>query len=108
MPVPDFQSLMKPVLEALSDGAATRISEVRARVAAAESLAPGDLREVLPSGRQSVFDNRVGWAVTYMARAGLAERVRRGTYRLTEDGGSCLRRRPLGSIKDPAGDSRLR
>ena len=57
MPVPDFQSLMKPVLEALSDGAATRISEVRARVAASEALASGDLQEMLPSGRQSVFDN---------------------------------------------------
>ena len=94
MPVPDFQSLMKPVLEALSDGAATRISEVRARVAAAEALAPGDLREVLPSGRQSVFDNRVGWAVTYMARAGLVERVRRGTYCLTKDGGKLLAQAP--------------
>ena len=94
MPVPDFQSLMKPVLEALSNGAATRISEVRARVAVAEALAPGDLREVLPSGRQSVFDNRVGWAVTYMARAGLVERVRRGTYRLTEDGGKLLAQAP--------------
>ena len=94
MPVPDFQSLMKPVLEALSNGAATPISDVRARVAASEALAPGDLREVLPSGRQSVFDNRVGWAVTYMARAGLVERVRRGTYRLTEAGGKLLAQAP--------------
>ena len=94
MPVPDFQSLMKPVLEALSDGAATRISEVRARVAAAEALTPGDLREVLPSGRQSVFANRVAWAVTHMARAGLVERVRRGSYRLTEDGGKLLAQAP--------------
>ena len=94
MPVPDFQSLMRPVLEALSDGAATRISEVRARVAATESLAPGDLREVLPSGRQSVFANRVAWAVTHMARAGLVERVRRGSYRLTDDGEKLLAQAP--------------
>ena len=58
MPIPDFQSLMKPALEALSDGAATRISEVRERVAASEALTPGDLREVLPSGGKSVFANR--------------------------------------------------
>ena len=94
MPVPDFQSLMKPVLEALSDGAAIRLSEVRARVAATEALAPGDLQEMLPSGHQSLFDNRVGWAVTYMARAGLVERVRRGTYQLTEDGGKLLAEAP--------------
>ena len=94
MSVPDFQSLMKPVLEALSDGATTRISEVRARVAAAEALAPGDLQEKLPSGGKSVFADRVGWAVTYMRHAGLLERVGRGTYRLTEDGGKLLAQAP--------------
>ena len=72
MSVPDFQSLMKPVLEAHSDGAETRISDVRERVAAAEALVPDDLRELLPSGRQSVFANRIGWAVTHMERAGPA------------------------------------
>ena len=95
MPVPDFQSLMKPVLEALSDGAATRVSEARERVAASKALVPGDLQEMLPSGRQSVFVNRVGWAVTHMERAGLLERVRRGTYRLTEDGGKLLAQAPV-------------
>ena len=78
MPVPDSLSLMKPVLEALSGGAATRISEVRARVAAAEALAPGDLREMLPSGRQSVFANRMSWVVIHMERAGLLGKGRSG------------------------------
>ena len=95
MPVPDFQSLMKPVLEAHSDGAATRVSEARERVAASKALVPGDLQEMLPSGLQSVFVNRVGWAVTHMERAGLLERVRRGTYRLTEDGGKLLAQAPV-------------
>ena len=94
MPVPNFQSLMKPVLEALSDGAATRISEVRTRVIASEALASGDLQEMLPSGRKSVFADRVGWAVTYMGHAGLLERVGRGTYRLTEDGRKLLAQAP--------------
>ena len=94
MPVPHFQSLMKPVLEAHSDGAATRISEVRARVAASEALTPGDLREMLPSGQQSVFANRVAWAVLHMARAGLLESVGRGVYRLTEKGGELLVQAP--------------
>ena len=94
MPVPDFQSLMKPVLETLSKSAATRISEVRTRVAASKALTPGDQQEMLPSGRQSVFANRVAWAVTHMARAGLVERVGRGTYRLTEKGGELLAQAP--------------
>ena len=58
MPVPDYQSLMLPVLKALADGAETPISEVRERVAAAERLTPDDLREMLASG-QPMFTNRV-------------------------------------------------
>ena len=41
---------------------------------------------MLPKGRQTVFTNRVSWAVVYLGRAGLLERVRRGVYRLTADG----------------------
>ena len=85
MPVPDYQSLMLPVLKALADGRETPISEVRARVAKAERLRPDDFREMLASG-QPMFANRVSWAVTYMERAGLVERVRRAIYRLTADG----------------------
>ena len=93
MPVPDFRSLMLPVLKAFSDGEAP-LSEVRERTAAAERLSSEDLREMLPGGRQAVFVNRVSWAVTYMERAGLLERVRRGVYRLTQDGESLLSRKP--------------
>ena len=86
MPIPDFQSLMLPVLKALSGGAETPISEVRALVAIAEGLKPEDVRELLPSGSQTVFMNRVAWAVSHMSRAGLVEKVRRGVYRLTSEG----------------------
>ena len=93
MPVPDFQSLMIPVLKAFADGEAP-LSEVRERTAAAERLSSEDLREMLPSGRQTTFANRVAWATTHMERAGLLERVRRGTYRLTQDRESLLSRKP--------------
>ena len=86
MPVPDFQSLMLPTLNALSDGAAAPIRAVRERVADAEGLSPDELREMLPSGHQPVFNNRVGWALTYLQRAGLLESVRRGVYRLNDEG----------------------
>ena len=78
MPVPDFQSLMLPALKSIADGAATPISEIRERVANAEGLSPQDVQEMLPSGRQTIFVNRVSWAVLDMERAGLLERVRRG------------------------------
>ena len=92
--VPDFQSLMLPALKALDDGGEVPVSELRARVVAAKGLSPEDLREMLPSGRQSLFDNRVGWALTHMGRAGLVERVRRAVYRLTPVGESLLSRGP--------------
>ena len=80
MPVSDYQSLMLPVLKALASGAETPISEVRKRVAKAEALTPDDLREMLASGSRTVFVDRVHWAVQYMGRADLAERVRHGVY----------------------------
>ena len=86
MPVPDFQSLMLPALKAMEGGRETPVSNVREHVAAAERLTVDDMREMLPSGRQSVFVNRVSWAVIYLGRAGLTERVRRGVWRLTAEG----------------------
>ncbi|MCY3770001.1 MAG: restriction endonuclease, partial [Gammaproteobacteria bacterium] len=87
------QSLMLPTLKALSDGVESPLSAIRERVASAENLTSEDRQETLPSG-QSVLSNRVNWAITYLARAGLLERVRRGVYRLTEDGGRLLSRSP--------------
>jgi restriction system protein len=94
MSVPDFQSLMLPVLNALADGATTPLSEVRAHVASAQGLSPEDLREKTPGGRTSRFSNNVSWAAIYMERAGLVVRVRRGVYQLTEDGERLLKTAP--------------
>ena len=85
---------MLPALKVLAGGVDTPISEVRARIAAAEGLTPEDVREVLPSGRQPVFTNRVSWAVIHMERAGLLERVRRAVYRMTAEGERLLSRAP--------------
>ena len=94
MPLPDYQSLMLPALNALADGAETRISEVRARIASAEGLAPEDVQEKPPGGRQSTFEKRVGWGISQLERAGLLERVRRAVYRLTPEGKRLLAQAP--------------
>ena len=94
MSVPDYQSLMLPALKALSSGEETRISEVREKVAASEGLTAKDLQELLPSGVQTVFANRISWAVAYMTRAGLVGRVRRGVYQLGAQGNQLLKRAP--------------
>ncbi|MDE0077137.1 MAG: restriction endonuclease [Chloroflexota bacterium] len=94
MPVPGFQLLMLPALTALSDGQETPVSKVRARVAQSEGLSQSDLAEMLPSGRQTVFANRVSWAVIFMERAGLLERSNRGIYKLADEGRKLLKRGP--------------
>lgn len=94
MPVPDYQSLMLPVLKALVGGRETPIAEVRKRVFDSEGLKVADLQEMLPSARQSVFVNRVSWALTYLGNAALAERIRRGRWRLTAEGEKLLANSP--------------
>ena len=93
MPVPDKQSLMLPVLNALADGSETPISEVRQRVATAERLTAEEMREMVASG-QPRFALRVNWAILEMKHAGLVERVRRANYRLPEEGKKLLEQAP--------------
>ena len=85
---------MLPVLNALAGGTATPLSEVRTRVASAQGLTAEDVQETTLGGGQPRFANNVSWAAIYMERAGLVERVRRGVYRLTEDGKRLLERPP--------------
>ena len=94
MPVPDFQSLMLPVLNALSDGSEVRVAEVCARVAAAEGLTADDLLERTRGGHTTKLKDRVSWSITHFLYAGLVERVRRAVYRITSDGEQLLSRDP--------------
>lgn len=68
--------------------------ELRKRVAAAEELTAEDLAEMLPSGRQTTFANRVAWANVFLQRARLLEPVKRGVYRSTVRGREVLRQGP--------------
>ena len=94
MPITDYQSLMLPTLKALADGMEVPLSEIRMRIAASENLTDQEVSGKLPSGRQTVLANRVGWALLGMERAGLVERVRRAVYRLTDEGVQLLAREP--------------
>lgn len=93
MPVPDFQSLMLPVLSAAADGEIAA-KDLRERVASKVSLKDADLAEMLPSGRQTTFANRTAWANIFLQRAGLLEKVGRGVYRITDQGRRVLAERP--------------
>ncbi len=86
MSVPDFQTLMLPVLKQLASGGEQPPAVVREAVATAFQLTPEDLAELLPSGRQTTFANRVAGALGYLKQAGLIESPQRGVYLLTERG----------------------
>lgn len=90
MAVPDFQTLMLPVLEAAGSEESINSVELRRRVASALALSEEDLAEMLPSGRQSTFANRVAWANVFLQRALLIEPVKRGVYRITARGRDVL------------------
>ena len=90
MAVPDFQSLMLPILQELANSGQTKIAVARTRVASACKLTESDLQQMLPSRRQPVFVNRVSWAIIHMERAGLVERIQRGVYQITKRGTELL------------------
>ncbi|GAA4899125.1 restriction endonuclease [Tessaracoccus lubricantis] len=92
--IPDFQSLMRPVLSHLDDGLMRRSRDVKDAMADAFHLTADERAEMLPSGRQRTMDNRVGWALTYLAQSGLVERPSRGQVRITEAGRRALAENP--------------
>lgn len=92
--IPDFQTLMLPVLSQFADGKERGSSEVRAPVAMQFELSPDDLAALLPSGRQTVFTNRVAWALSYLKQANLLYTPKRGVYLLTHRGREVLDGRP--------------
>ena len=71
MAVPDFQSLMMPLLRIARDGQEHSLAEARDVLAAEFKLSDIDREEPLPSGRQSKFSNRIAWAKSYLQQAGL-------------------------------------
>jgi restriction system protein len=94
MALPSYADLMLPLLRALDDGREHDIRSLRERLAEEFKLAEADRAEMLPSRKQPAFDNRVGWAKTYLEKAGLLSTARRGVYVITEAGRNVLGRKP--------------
>ncbi len=87
--IPDYQSLMRPVLVCAAAGE-TRIGDAVEHLANKLGLTPDERAELLPSGKQSRFANRVNWAKAYLAKAGMVENTRRGYFRITPRGQAAL------------------
>ncbi len=94
MAIPDYQTLMLPVLKVASDGQEHRIGNVVNQLAGDFGLTEEEQQQILPSGRQATFANRVGWAKTYVVQAGLLEATKRAHFKITDRGKKCLAEGP--------------
>ena len=95
MPIPDYQSLMLPVLRLVGDRQGHSLAELRQRISQELHLTDEELAERLASDSQTVFSNRVAWAVQYLKSAGAIRAVRRGVYEITDRGLSLLKTQPV-------------
>ena len=95
MAIPDYQAIMLPLLKLASDGKDHQLQSAVDSLADQFGLTEDERRELLPSGRQQRFSNRVSWARTYMDKARLLESPMRGTFRITDRGQTVLTQNPL-------------
>jgi restriction system protein len=92
--IPDYQSIMLPLLKIVSDRQEYTVRDIIEKLSEQFGLTDEERKELLPSGQQAVFDNRVGWARTYMKKAGLLETPRRATVVITQRGLDVLAQNP--------------
>ncbi len=94
MPIPDFQTIMLPLLEFVEDKQEHSLQEAIIYLTKIFNLTEEERKELLPSGKQSRFVNRVGWTRTHLKKAGLIEYPRRGYFKITDRGIQVLINRP--------------
>jgi restriction system protein len=94
MPIPDYQTLMLPLLKFTEDGDEHAFRQAVETLAKKFELTDEERSELLPSGTAHVFASRVGWAKSYMKQAGLLEFPRRGSLRITASGKALLSKDP--------------
>jgi len=92
--IPDYQTIMLPLLRLAGDGQEHSLREVTEKLAGEFGLSSQEQAQKLPSGQQSVFGNRVGWARTYMKKAGLLDTTRRAYFKITARGREVLAAKP--------------
>ncbi len=93
MPIPDYQTIMLPLLIHLSDGKEKSTQETIEALSLEFKLTDQEKRELLPSGNQTIFKNRIAWAKAYLKKAGLIESPERGFYKITNLGLETLKKR---------------
>jgi len=92
--LPDFQTIMLPFLEYVGDKKEHSLQELREKLAIDFNLSKEERMQFLSSGKQTIFDSRVGWVRTYLKKAGLLEYIRKGYFRITNRGLKVLKNPP--------------
>jgi len=92
--IPNYQSCMLPLLKFASDEKIHTLPEAVAYIASLFNLTEEEKKQMLPSGTQTIIFNRVGWAKTYLKKAGLLEDPKRATFRITKRGIDLLKENP--------------
>lgn len=94
MTVPDYEAMMLPLLRLAGQQEELAMREAAQKLAAEFHLTDEEKDQLLPSGQETVLNNRVGWARTYMKKAGLLESPRRGFIKITPRGREILQKPP--------------
>ena len=94
MSIPDFQSMMLPLLKSANDQQEHTLHASIEELGKYYQLTDSEREELLPSGRQATFDNRVSWATTHLKHAGLLESTRRGYFKISQTGVKVLQQNP--------------
>ena len=94
MAIPPFQQFMLPIMQMVADGQIHAFAETKVVVAKALGVSSNDLQELLPSGRQTRFENRIYWAKVHLEKALLLESPTRGKFRITDRGRKLLGEKP--------------
>jgi restriction system protein len=87
---PDFQSFMLPVVQSLASGEIREKSDIIEDVVKILNLSDEDRKELLPSGTEPIYRNRIGWSLSYLKHAGLIHSPGRAVYQITERGKGAL------------------
>jgi restriction system protein len=94
MSIPDYQTIMLPLMKTLADGNEISIKNVVENISSLFKLSETEKSELLPSGTSQIINNRVGWARTYLKKAGLLEDPKRGFVKISERGKEFLKTAP--------------
>jgi restriction system protein len=95
MTIPDYQTVMLPLLQSISDGQEHSLKEAARQMAEYFKLTPEECEKRIPSGNSTYIKNRTGWARTYLKKAGLLHSPQRGAIQITDRGKELLSQNPL-------------